>query len=42
MPAFIFQLNFQGEHYFENILNIEKYDADRNFAKLRKPVEKDK
>ena len=35
------QLNFDANQYFENILKVEKYDANRTFAKFRKLVNKD-
>ncbi|XP_064642955.1 neprilysin-1-like isoform X2 [Lineus longissimus] len=36
------KLSVEVDHYFKNILAVEKYDAERNTAKLRKPVEKGK
>ncbi|KAL4221616.1 Membrane metallo-endopeptidase-like 1 [Mactra antiquata] len=35
------KLHFESDQYFENILRVEKFDADRIMMKYRKPVLKD-
>ncbi|XP_053378896.1 neprilysin-1-like [Mercenaria mercenaria] len=34
-------LYFEPDQYFENILRVERYDANRTMIKFRKPVKKD-
>ena len=36
------QLTIRGEEFLVNLFSILRFEADRNVAKLRKPVDKDK
>ena len=38
----MFQVNFNPDTYFENILTVETNDAIKNFKKLRERINKDK
>ena len=37
-----FQLTIRGDQFLENLFAILRFEADRNVAKLQKPVDKDK
>ena len=39
---FIFQLTIYKKQFLENLFAILRFEADRNVAKLEKPVDKDK
>ena len=41
-PFFPFQLTIDHREFLENLFSILRFEADRNVAKLRKPVDKDK
>ena len=36
------QLTIRGDQFLENLFAILRFEADRNVAKLQKPVDKDK
>jgi len=38
----IFQLKFDRNQYFLNVMNLDKHDSMRDIIKLRKPIDKDK
>ena len=40
--VYTFQLEFESDQYFENILKVEKHDSQKNLKKLREPVRKEK
>ena len=42
IKSFKLQLTIYDDHFMNNVLNILKWDAQRNLQLLRKPVDKDK
>ena len=38
----LLQLTIRGDQFLENLFAILRFEADRNVAKLQKPVDKDK
>lgn len=41
LSSFFLKLNFSEEHYFENILENLKCEAQKSLKKLREPVDPD-
>lgn len=41
LSCLFFKLNFSEEHYFENILENLKSEAQKSLKKLREPVDPD-